>query len=287
MERKRITLENSVHQPYQIEMEEYDNHIVIGHLLSCDTEIVEIPETINEKPVIAIGDDCFFNCHDLKEVKLPGSILSIGIQAFALCKRITEIVFPDSVKEIGHHALRDCCGLKKVIMPKGIKRLPVGIFAFCYLHDPEIILPEGLEEIEENAFWSAGVFDLQIPDSVRKIGVGAFNWGPRPITKLPYDKGWDLQWPFGEIITVDDAEGQITDIHFLERRCELHEVTIGKEVKTYFYPCDYLEGRIQFKEEKNQRRMDNDVEFGWKSEEKLLNTYKIRDAWERGLVELR
>lgn len=284
MERKRITIENRMHQQYEIEIEEYKDHVVISRLVSPGTEQVEIPEMIHQKPVTAIRDDCFFNCHALKEVKLPDSIVSIGAQAFALCKEITEMILPDSVREIGHHAFRDCRNLKKVILPKEIKILPAGIFAFCNLQNPEIVLPEGLEEIEEAAFWQAGIFDLSIPDHVSKIGVGAFHGGPRPVTKLPYDKGWNSQWPFGEMVTADGVKGQITDLHFLERNCELHEVTIGENAQLFFYPCDYLEGKIQLEEKSSRQRMEHDIAFRWKSEHELSDTYKIWDAWKRGML---
>ena len=60
MERKRITIENSAYQQYEIGIEEYEDHIVVGRLLSVEAEKVEIPETINGKPVTSIGGDCFF-----------------------------------------------------------------------------------------------------------------------------------------------------------------------------------------------------------------------------------
>ena len=161
------------------------------------------------------------------------------------------------------------------------------MFAFCYLHDPEIVLPDGLEVIESGAFWSGGAFDLLIPDSVKAIGTGAFNWGPHPVTKLPYDKGWFSQWPFGETVIVDNVKGKITELHFLEGDCEQHEVTIGEEVKLFFYPCDYLDGKIQFAEMASQQRMDHDVALRWKSENDLSRIYKIRAAWKRGLAEVR
>lgn len=287
MERKRIVIENSHHQMQEFVIDEYDDHIVLGVLLSRDIEDLEIPDIVDGKTVTVIGEGCFFNCGKLKEILLPNTIESIGAQAFALCKSLTDIVLPDSVKEIGHHAFRDCRSLKKVILPKGLKSLPIGIFSFCYLDNPEIVLPAGLEVIESGAFWSGGFFDLLIPESVKEIGVGAFNFGPKPITKLPYDKGWFSQWPFGEAVTVDNGKGKITDLHFLEGDCKLHEVTIGEEVKLFFYPCDYLDGKIQFEEKDNQQRMDNDIVVCWKSENDLSDTYKIRDAWKRGLVGIR
>ncbi len=60
MEPKRITMKNSMDQEYELGIEEYKDHIVIGRLLSEGVEKVEIPGIINEKPVTAIGDDCFF-----------------------------------------------------------------------------------------------------------------------------------------------------------------------------------------------------------------------------------
>lgn len=287
MERRRIVIENSHHQMQEFVIDEYDDHIVLGVLVSRNIEDVEIPDIVDGKPVTVIGEDCFFNCGKLKEILLPNTIESIGAQAFALCKSLTDIVLPDSVKDIGHHAFRDCRALKKVILSRELKSLPIGIFSFCYLDNPEIVLPDGLEVIENGAFWSGGAFDLLIPDSVKKIGVGAFNWGPKPITKLPYDKGWFSQWPFGEAVTVDNIIGKITDLHFLEGDCELHEAAIGEEVKSFFYPCDYLDGKIQFESEKNRQSMERDVEFRWKSENDLSDTYKIRDAWKRGLVGVR
>lgn len=287
MVKKRIKAEDALLHIQEFAIEEYEDRVVIERLLSAGVENVDVPAEINGKPVTAIGDECFFDCQNLKAVNLPDSVVSIGAQAFALCKSMTEIVLPDSVKEIGPLAFRDCRGLKKVVMPKGLKRIPIGCFSFCYLHEPEIILQEGLEEIAEGAFWSAGVFDLYIPDSVRKIGVGAFNWGPHPVTKLPYSKGWFSQWPFGERVVADNVEGEITDLHYLEGGCRLHEVSVGSEVKLFVYPCDYLDGVIQFATKENRQRMEKDVEHLRKSENALPDAYKIRDAWKRGFVEVR
>ena len=287
MEQKRITTENSLHQMQEFGIEEFNDHIVLGTFLSRGIDNVKIPDAIGEKAVTAIGDNCFFGCTDIKTVSFPQTIESIGAQAFALCRGLTELILPDSVTEIGHYAFRDCRGLKKVILPKNLKCLETGLFSFCYLHDPEIILPEGLEVIECSAFWSAGVFDLVIPDSVKEIGVGAFCWGPRPITNLPEDKGWYLQWPYGEAVIYSETEGKITDLHYLEDGCMLHEVTLDSDIKEFVYPCDYLDGTISFVAEKNQQGFRDDVDHNWKTQNEKKEAYKIRDAWKRGLIKPR
>ena len=194
MERKRIIIENSQQQLQEFGIDEYEDHCVIGSLLSKEVEQVEIPAEINEKPVTAIGGDCFFACKNIKCVLLPESISELGVQAFAMCKGLTEIILPDGISNIGAFAFRDCTGLRKVVMSSGLKILRTGTFGFCYLPDKaEIILKEGLEEIESRVFSSGGLnlyFTLKLPKSVKKIAPGAFEPGMNIITDLPYDSEW-------------------------------------------------------------------------------------------------
>lgn len=286
MEKKKIKIANSLQQMQEFGIEEYDDHITLGAFLSrdCGIENVEIPEKVNGKEVTNIGEGCFFNYADIKSVTLPQTIETIGAQAFALCEGLTELILPDSITQIGNYAFRDCRGLKKVILPKKLKHLSRGLFAFCYLDNPEIILPDWLETIGNDAFWNAGDFNLVIPDSVKKIGVGAFYFGPRPITKLPDDKGWYMYWPYGEIVICEGTQGRITDIHQLENDCSLHEVTLESEIRQFVYPCDYLDGCVSFTEEKNRQGLQDDIKHYWDSEEKRKEAYQVKNAWKRGLI---
>lgn len=284
MERKRISIENSLHQMQEFVIDKYDDHIVLLRFFSNYIENVEIPDIIEGKPVTVIGDDCFFLCENIKTISFPETIVSIGIQALALCSGLTEVILPDSVTEIREYAFRDCSHIKKFVFPRYLKRIERGIFAFCDLYDTEIILPEELEVIEENAFFRAGKFDLVIPDSVKKIGVGAFYWGPHPITNLPEDKGWYSEWPYGEEVIFNKVQGKITDLYYLEHGCMLHDITLGSYTKQFVYPCDYIDGNISFLDEDNQRRLQNDIRYYWGSKEKLKNAYKIMNAWKRGFI---
>ena len=60
MERKLVSIENSLHQIQEFVIEEYDEHIVLAGFLSRGIENVEIPEMIECKPVTVIGNNCFF-----------------------------------------------------------------------------------------------------------------------------------------------------------------------------------------------------------------------------------
>ena len=194
MEHKKVIIENSRQQPQEFGIDEYEDHCVMGALLSREVEQVEIPAEINGKPVTTIGGDCFFDCKNMKSILLPDSITEIGVQAFAMCKGLAEIALPDSITNIGKFAFRDCTGLKKIVMPSGLKRLETGTFSFCYLPDDvEIILKEGLETIESRIFNSGGLglfFTLKLPKSVKTIVNGAFVSGMNIIADLPYDEKW-------------------------------------------------------------------------------------------------
>ena len=284
MERKIILTENSLHQMQEFVIDKYDDHIKMMRFLSSDIENVEIPDIIEGKPVTIIGGDCFFCCENIKTISFPQTIVSIEAQAFALCKGLAEVILPDSIIEIGPHAFRDCSGIKRFVFPRHLKRIETGIFAFCDLFDVEIILPEKLEIIERNAFFRAGRFDLVIPDSVKEIGVGAFHWGPHPITSLQEDNGWYSEWPYGEKVIYNGLQGRITDLYYLERGCMLHDVTVGTDIKQFVYPCDYIDGNISFLEEDNQQIFQNNIRHYWDVEDRLKNAYKIMNAWKRGFI---
>lgn len=55
-----------------------------------------------------IGDDAFFMCSSLTNIKLPDSLTEIGENAFYGCSSLTNIKLPNSLTEIGSHAFSDC-----------------------------------------------------------------------------------------------------------------------------------------------------------------------------------
>ncbi len=258
---------------------EENSQITIIRYLTNDAQSVLLPDSIEGFPVTAIGEGCFFNHSEIKEIVLPNSLTRIGDQAFALCKGISELELPDQIEEIGIYAFRDCTGLIKVKLPAKLKWLRRGVFSFCYLSEhAEIILPEGLELIEGGAFWSGGCFELQIPDSVKEIGVGAFTFGPRVITKLPYDKGWYQMWPYGE--TISDGNGQslcVSDVKEIPGSGGCLELTVedGDAAKTVFYP--FTDGKYAFLDENNQARMTADLS-------EIKDVAETHRAWKRGLL---
>ena len=62
---------------------------------------IAIPQTIEDHPVVAIGDNAFSWSSDLISVTVPEGVLTIGEAAFSWCESLQEIHLPSTVRTIG------------------------------------------------------------------------------------------------------------------------------------------------------------------------------------------
>ena len=93
------------------------------------------------------------------------------IGGFANEDEITSVVIPDTVREIADNAFVNCFNIISVKMGANVE--VIGDNAFDGVFE-EIVLPNALKVIEENAFASVPLKVLSIPNQVEKIGSGAF-----------------------------------------------------------------------------------------------------------------
>ena len=121
--------------------------------------------------VESINTAAFKECHDLTAVSLPLSILSIGAQYG--CRSIENLVIEGPVGELRERAFQDCSSLKSISLPAELKRIgesafescksltrldgatsivSIGRYAFKKCGFTELILPQTVTKIEENAF---------------------------------------------------------------------------------------------------------------------------------------
>ena len=68
---------------------------------------VVIPDTIDGRPVTAIGESAFACCTVLTSVTLPNSLTRIGDSAFERCVFLTSVTMPNGCS-IGEYAFEDC-----------------------------------------------------------------------------------------------------------------------------------------------------------------------------------
>lgn len=130
---------------------------------------VTIPSTItyNEKTyyVTSIGAWAFYDCSDLTSIIIPNSITNIGSSAFMRCTGLTSLNIPSSITSIGSNAFFECYALTAVYISD--------ITSWCYTFfanycaNPLLYAHHLYLNNEE-------VTNLIIPNSVTRIGIGAF-----------------------------------------------------------------------------------------------------------------
>ena len=103
-----------------------------------------------QKGVTRIGDYAFCNCSALKSINIPETVTAIGTCSMRKCVVLENIRFSEGIVVIGESAFSYCSSLKTVSFPSTVT------------------------EIGRHAFFHAALEHIEIPDSVTKIGIGAF-----------------------------------------------------------------------------------------------------------------
>lgn len=151
-----------------------------------------IPNTIQGKTIVEIGDDVFLSRSDLKHITLPDSIRKIGKQAFSGCYNIQDLKLPsqlvyvgdyaftgcnishlklpDKLKTIKDYAFIGCSSLKTIEFPASLKS--IGEYAFSNNNSIEkVILNEGLINIGNGAFANTPNLQLAyLPNNLETVG---------------------------------------------------------------------------------------------------------------------
>lgn len=159
---------------------------ITGYTGSATT--LDIPASINDKPVTAIGMQAFLENKVLTSVTIPDSVTTIAYEAFsgctgltsvtignnvteiknyafAKCEALTAVSIPDSVISIGEHAFQECRGLKSVTIGNQVTSIGQWAFGYC------TALPS-----------------VTIPGSVTTIGVSAFTYC-NSLTSVTFENG--------------------------------------------------------------------------------------------------
>ena len=104
-----------------------DQVTVRGYKGSATT--IEVPEQIDGKTVVGVGERSFENCTFLEEITLPEGLEYIGYD-FIRGTNIKRIEIPSSVKRVGEYyvlnqgALDGAQALEEVIFSEGMKEIP-------------------------------------------------------------------------------------------------------------------------------------------------------------------
>ena len=150
-----------------------DNEVTITKYTGSAAEIA-IPDTIDSKPVTAIGERAFQNCSSLTSVTIPGSVTSIGEYAFCMCSSLTSINIPAGVTSIEVATFFGCSSLTGVTIPSGVTSIGTSAFAGCSSLT-SITIPNSVTIIGSSAFIGCTSLEsIDISDSVTSINYKAF-----------------------------------------------------------------------------------------------------------------
>ena len=163
-------------------------------------EKINIPNS-----VVTIGKNAFARCKQLEVVTLPEHLTKIEDYLFYNCTNLIEIAIPNSVVEIGNNAFSGCKSLKDFLIPQNIMKIGTNPFVnstimniscnspyfevedeclytkgkktlIAYIgNSSKLKLPEGLEEISEEAFHGCKTIEeVYCPLTLKKIRRRAF-----------------------------------------------------------------------------------------------------------------
>ncbi|MBQ8683635.1 MAG: leucine-rich repeat protein [Clostridia bacterium] len=91
-----------------------DGYATIIFYASVATGEVVIPGTLDEYPVVAIGQAAFTNCSAMTSVVIPEGVMSIGSGAFFNCTQLASVTLPNSLATIDGAAFDGCTALAEV-----------------------------------------------------------------------------------------------------------------------------------------------------------------------------
>lgn len=155
-----------------------------------DEPIVVIPNVIEGKKVIAVGNYAFKGCVGIEKIIVSEGIEILGNGVFLNCRGLKEVSLPTSLRGIGSTDATGCpkilgceikyegafeySGLESVTVPDGVKYVGENSFAGCSKLK-RAVLPDKLKEIKENTFrWCKSLREVELPRELDAVRISAF-----------------------------------------------------------------------------------------------------------------
>ncbi len=109
----------------------------------------------------------------ITNVTLPESLVFIGKQVFASCSALTSVNMPEGLNYLGSHCFQGCSSLKSIDLTCNIETIDTYTFNNCTSLST-VIFPKGLKTIGRNAFYNAGITELNLPEGLIEIAENCF-----------------------------------------------------------------------------------------------------------------
>ena len=159
---------------YSLNVKEVEGGYEIGRINNSSlivNGVLEIPEYINGKRVVGIGEKAFYSKEELCKVILPDSITYIGEQAFQFCRNLTEISLSKNLKKIHYSAFANTA-ICEINLPQGLEKIGVSSFSGTKL--TTVTIPGSVNRIESEAFYNCPIETAIISEGVCFVDERAF-----------------------------------------------------------------------------------------------------------------
>lgn len=155
-------------------------------IVVCADEDAEIrlPSVIDGKKVTEIrktdAETAFFSCEQMECVYLPEYLETVPEYFFYNMlvsfddtpeQKVKKVVFSPYLKSTGKSAF-NLSDLEEVVLPEGLEVIEENTFFWSDLK--EIVIPESVKRIEQFALANTELKELILPDSVEELGISAF-----------------------------------------------------------------------------------------------------------------
>lgn len=116
-----------------------------------------------------------FWASDVKSIDLPESLVSVGDDAFGQCHFLKKLEFKNPRIAFKGRIAPMAYALETVVLPEGLKEIPDGAFYYCKSLR-NIRIPETVEHIADGAFTGCeSLQEITIPESVKTLDWSIFN----------------------------------------------------------------------------------------------------------------
>ncbi|MBR5359671.1 MAG: leucine-rich repeat domain-containing protein, partial [Lachnospiraceae bacterium] len=127
------------------------------------------------------GGGVFDECRSLATITFADGRTSVGNLTFDGCWELTSVTLPDTLETLPNYMFFNCTKLTSIELPSSLKKIGTSNSGysngsvFYQTKIAELVLPEGLEEINKSGLYGMSYLEsITIPSSVDYIGEEAF-----------------------------------------------------------------------------------------------------------------
>ena len=168
-----------------------------------EATVLDIPESINGMPVVAIGENAFAGNEMIEEVIFPDSVIVIEHAAFERCYGLTKATFGANLEVIDGGAFW-MTALESVVFPETVHT--IGAYAFDSTNIKEVTIPPMVTVLGTAAFGGSEIESLTVPGTVKEIGEQAFR-NCNSLKWVVIEEGVEVigESAFGECVVLESA----------------------------------------------------------------------------------